>query len=180
MLWDRLGRPYQAALPLLDTTEAAHLRESLTRLVDLGADASSSTGTPCHARSLYLLQPRWPRTTTKAHRHGLTAHRKFFSSFSTAIPMRRSPPVCSFQSGLSGTICRQSSASWEATLVRAPPRRLKDLGHAQSDLLAVALGPAAGEVATTCTEDLARQHGSSIACQISSNLPSLGQLPTSP
>ena len=59
MLRDRLGRPYQAALPLLDTTEAAHLRESLTRLVDLGADASSSTGTPCHARSLYLLQPRW-------------------------------------------------------------------------------------------------------------------------
>jgi hypothetical protein len=41
MLWDRLGCPYQAALALLATKEEAHLRESLTRLVDLGADATA-------------------------------------------------------------------------------------------------------------------------------------------
>jgi DNA-binding CsgD family transcriptional regulator/tetratricopeptide (TPR) repeat protein len=73
MLWDRLGCPYQAALALLDTKEETHLRESLTRLVDLGADATARlvrrTMRDLGIRSI----PAGARTTTKAHPRGLTA-----------------------------------------------------------------------------------------------------------
>jgi hypothetical protein len=41
VLIEGLDCPYQAALALLDTNEEIHLRESLTRLVDLGADATA-------------------------------------------------------------------------------------------------------------------------------------------
>ena len=40
-LWDRLGYRYEAALALLDTKDEALLRESLTRLSDLGAEAAA-------------------------------------------------------------------------------------------------------------------------------------------
>ena len=73
MLWDRLGCPYQAALALLDTKEETHLRESLTRLVDLGADATARlvrrTMRDLGIRSI----PAGARTATKAHPYGLTA-----------------------------------------------------------------------------------------------------------
>jgi DNA-binding CsgD family transcriptional regulator/tetratricopeptide (TPR) repeat protein len=73
MLWDRLGCPYQAALALLDTKQEIHLRESLTRLVDLGADATARlvrrTMRDLGIRSV----PAGARATTKAHPHGLTA-----------------------------------------------------------------------------------------------------------
>ena len=40
-LWDGLGCPYQAALALLDATDEAPLRDSLTRLERLGAIAAA-------------------------------------------------------------------------------------------------------------------------------------------
>jgi DNA-binding CsgD family transcriptional regulator/tetratricopeptide (TPR) repeat protein len=72
-LWDRLGYRYEAALALLDTKEETHLRESLTRLVDLGADAAArrvrQTMRDLGIRSI----PAGARTATKAHPRGLTA-----------------------------------------------------------------------------------------------------------
>jgi DNA-binding CsgD family transcriptional regulator len=72
MLWDRLGCPYQAALALFDTKEEIHLRESLTRLVDLGAEAAARvvrrTMRDLGIRSI----PAGARTATKAHPRRLT------------------------------------------------------------------------------------------------------------
>jgi DNA-binding NarL/FixJ family response regulator len=72
-LWDRLGYRYEAALALLDTKEETHLRESLTRLVDLGAHAAArrvrQTMRDLGIRSI----PAGARTATKAHPRGLTA-----------------------------------------------------------------------------------------------------------
>ena len=73
MLWDRLGCPYQAALALLDTKEETHLRESLARLVDLGAEAAARlvrrTMRDLGIRSI----PAGARTAARAHPRGLTA-----------------------------------------------------------------------------------------------------------
>jgi DNA-binding CsgD family transcriptional regulator len=72
-LWDRLGYRYEAALALLDTKDEANLRESLSRLIDLGAEA------PVHLvrrtmRDLGIRGiPAGARTATKAHPRGLTA-----------------------------------------------------------------------------------------------------------
>jgi DNA-binding CsgD family transcriptional regulator/tetratricopeptide (TPR) repeat protein len=72
-LWDRLGYRYEAALGLLDTKEEALLRESLTRLSDLGAEAAARlvrrTMRDLGIRSI----PAGARTATKAHPRGLTA-----------------------------------------------------------------------------------------------------------
>ncbi len=72
-LWDRLGYRYEAALALLDTMEEAHLRESLARLSDLGADAAANvvrrTMRDLGIRSI----PKGARSTTKAHPRRLTA-----------------------------------------------------------------------------------------------------------
>jgi DNA-binding CsgD family transcriptional regulator/tetratricopeptide (TPR) repeat protein len=73
MLWDRLGCPYQAALALLDTKEETHLRESLTRLVDLGADATARLVRRIMRDLGIRSVPAGARATTKAHPHGLTA-----------------------------------------------------------------------------------------------------------
>jgi DNA-binding CsgD family transcriptional regulator/tetratricopeptide (TPR) repeat protein len=72
MIWDRLGCPYQAALALLDTKEEIHLRESLTRLVDLGAERAARvvrrTMRDLGIRSI----PAGARTAARAHPRGLT------------------------------------------------------------------------------------------------------------
>ena len=72
-LWDRLGYRYEAALALLDTKEEANLRESLSRLVDLGAEATARlvrrTMRDLGIRGI----PAGARTATKAHPRGLTA-----------------------------------------------------------------------------------------------------------
>ena len=72
VLWDRLGYRYEAALALLDTKEETHLRESLTKLVDLGADATARlvrrTMRDLGIRSI----PAGARTATRAHPQGLT------------------------------------------------------------------------------------------------------------
>jgi DNA-binding CsgD family transcriptional regulator len=71
-LWDRLGYRYEAALALLDTKDEALLRESLSRLSDLGAEAAARlvrrTMRDLGIRSI----PVGARTTTRAHPHGLT------------------------------------------------------------------------------------------------------------
>ena len=71
--WDRLGYGYEAALALLDTKEEANLRESLSRLVDLGAEATAHlvrrTMRDLGIRGI----PTGTRTATRAHPRGLTA-----------------------------------------------------------------------------------------------------------
>ena len=71
-LWDRLGYRYEAALALLDTKEEALLRESLTRLTDLGAVAAARlvrrTMRDLGIRSI----PAGARTATRTHPRGLT------------------------------------------------------------------------------------------------------------
>ncbi len=72
-LWDRLGYRYEAALALLETKEEANLRESLSRLVDLGAEATARvvrrTMRDLGIRGI----PVGARTATKTHPRGLTA-----------------------------------------------------------------------------------------------------------
>jgi DNA-binding CsgD family transcriptional regulator len=72
-LWDRLGYRYEAALALLDTKDEANLRESLFRLVDLGAEATARlvrrTMRDLGIRGI----PAGARTATKTHPRGLTA-----------------------------------------------------------------------------------------------------------
>jgi DNA-binding CsgD family transcriptional regulator/tetratricopeptide (TPR) repeat protein len=72
MLWDRLGYQYEAALALLDAKQEVLLRESLQRLVDLGAEAAARvvrrTMRDLGIRSI----PAGARTATRAHPRGLT------------------------------------------------------------------------------------------------------------
>jgi DNA-binding CsgD family transcriptional regulator len=72
-LWDRLSYRYEAALALLDTKEEANLRESLSRFVDLGAEATARlvrrTMRDLGIRGI----PAGARTVTKTHPRGLTA-----------------------------------------------------------------------------------------------------------
>jgi len=71
-LWDRLGYGYEAALALLDTKDEALLRESLTRLTDLGAVAAARlvrrTMRELGIRSI----PTGARTAARTHPRGLT------------------------------------------------------------------------------------------------------------
>ena len=71
-LWDRLGYRYEAALALMDTKDEDLLRESLDRLVDLGAEAAARlvrrTMRDLGMRSI----PAGARTATRAHPRGLT------------------------------------------------------------------------------------------------------------
>jgi DNA-binding CsgD family transcriptional regulator/tetratricopeptide (TPR) repeat protein len=71
-LWDRLGYRYEAALALLDTKDEALLRESLTRLSNLGANAAARlvrrTMRDLGIRSI----PTGARTPARTHPRGLT------------------------------------------------------------------------------------------------------------
>ena len=71
-LWDRLGYGYEAALALLDTKDEALLRESLTRLTDLGAVAAARlvrrTMRELGIRSI----PAGARIAARTHPRGLT------------------------------------------------------------------------------------------------------------
>jgi DNA-binding NarL/FixJ family response regulator len=72
MLWDRLGYRYEAALALFDTKTEALLRESLARLVDLGAEAAARVVRRT-MRDLGMHSiPTGARTATRAHPRGLT------------------------------------------------------------------------------------------------------------
>ena len=71
-LWDRLGYGYEAALALMDTKDEALLRESLTRLTDLGAEAAARlvrrTMRDLGIRSI----PAGVRAAARTHPRGLT------------------------------------------------------------------------------------------------------------
>jgi DNA-binding CsgD family transcriptional regulator len=72
MLWDRLGYRYEAALALFDTKAETLLRESLARLVDLGAEAAARVVRRT-MRDLGMHSiPTGARTATRAHPRGLT------------------------------------------------------------------------------------------------------------
>jgi len=72
-LWDRLGYRYEAALALMDTNDEALLRDSLTRLSDLGAEMTARLVRQ-RMRDLGIRSiPAGARTATKAHPRGLTA-----------------------------------------------------------------------------------------------------------
>jgi DNA-binding CsgD family transcriptional regulator/tetratricopeptide (TPR) repeat protein len=71
-LWDRLGYRYEAALALLDTEDESLLRESLTRLSDLGAEAAARL-LRHRMRDLGIRSiPTGPRTAARTHPRGLT------------------------------------------------------------------------------------------------------------
>jgi DNA-binding CsgD family transcriptional regulator/tetratricopeptide (TPR) repeat protein len=71
-LWDRLGYRYEAALALLDTEDETLLRESLTRLSDLGAKAAVRL-VRHRMRDLGIRSiPTGPRTAARTHPRGLT------------------------------------------------------------------------------------------------------------
>jgi DNA-binding CsgD family transcriptional regulator/tetratricopeptide (TPR) repeat protein len=71
-LWDRLGYRYEAALALLDTEDETLLRESLTRLSDLGAEAAARLLRQ-RMRDLGIRSiPTGPRTAARTHPRGLT------------------------------------------------------------------------------------------------------------
>ena len=113
MLWDRLGCPYQAALALMDTNEETHLRESLARLVDLGADATARlvrrTMRDLGIRSI----PAGARTTTRAHPR---VDRTRAGDLRTRVQGESNEEIsaaCSFRSGPSRTTCPRSSPSSE-------------------------------------------------------------------
>ena len=72
-LWDRLGYRYEAALALLNTKEEANLRESLSRLVDLGAEAAARLVRRTMRELGIRGIPAGARTATKTHPRGLTA-----------------------------------------------------------------------------------------------------------
>jgi DNA-binding CsgD family transcriptional regulator len=71
-LWDQLGYRYEAALALLDTKNEDLLRESLMRLIDLGAEAAARvvrrTMRDLGIRSI----PAGARTAARTHPRGLT------------------------------------------------------------------------------------------------------------
>jgi DNA-binding NarL/FixJ family response regulator len=72
-LWDRLGYRYEGALALMDTNDEALLRDSLTRLSDLGAEAAARLVRQ-RMRDLGIRSiPAGARAATKAHPRGLTA-----------------------------------------------------------------------------------------------------------
>ena len=70
--WAEIGCPYEAALALLDTKDEALLRDSLTRLTDLGAEAAARlarrTMRDLGIRSI----PAGARTAARTHPRGLT------------------------------------------------------------------------------------------------------------
>jgi DNA-binding CsgD family transcriptional regulator len=71
-LWDRLGYRYEAALALLDTKDEAHLRDSLARLSDLGAEAAARLVRQTMRDLGIRAIPAGTRPATKAHPRGLT------------------------------------------------------------------------------------------------------------
>jgi hypothetical protein len=97
--WDRLGYRYEAALALMDTNDEAPLRDSLTRLSDLGAEPAARLVRQ-RMRDLGIRSiPAGARTATKAHPRGLTAREQQILELLSlkASPTMRSRQACSFR-----------------------------------------------------------------------------------
>ena len=72
LAWERLGRPYEAALALQDSAEERQLCEALKIFTSLGASAAARI-TRQKMRQLGIRSiPAGPRTSTRAHPLGLT------------------------------------------------------------------------------------------------------------
>jgi len=71
--WDRLGRPYDAALARLGSADEADLRQALTALDELGARAAAAAARRRMKALGVRAIPRGPRAATRAAPAGLTA-----------------------------------------------------------------------------------------------------------
>jgi DNA-binding CsgD family transcriptional regulator len=71
--WDRLGRPYDAALTRLGSADEADLRQALTALDELGARAAAAAARRRMKALGVRAVPRGPRPATRAAPAGLTA-----------------------------------------------------------------------------------------------------------
>lgn len=74
--WDRLGRPYDAALVRLGSEDEAALRQALAALDDLGARAAAAVARRRMKRLGITAIPRGPRPGTQAGPAGLTARER--------------------------------------------------------------------------------------------------------
>jgi DNA-binding CsgD family transcriptional regulator/tetratricopeptide (TPR) repeat protein len=71
--WDRLGRPYDAALTRLGSADEAALRAALAALDDLGAQAAATVARRRLRELGVRAIPRGPRPSTRSAPAGLTA-----------------------------------------------------------------------------------------------------------
>ena len=87
--WERLGRPYDAALARLGSEDEATLRQALAALDDLGAKATAAAARR-RMKTLGLKAiPRGPRPATRATPAGLTAReREVLALLAEGLPDR--------------------------------------------------------------------------------------------
>ena len=87
--WERLGRPYDAALARLGSSDEAALRRALAALDGLGAKAASAAARR-RMKTLGIKQiPRGPRSATQATPAGLTAReQEVLSLLAQGLPDR--------------------------------------------------------------------------------------------
>jgi ATP/maltotriose-dependent transcriptional regulator MalT len=87
--WEKLGRPYDAALARLGSPEEAGLREALATLDDLGATAIAAVARRRLRRLGVTAIPRGPRPATRAVPGGLTAReREVLALLAEGLPDR--------------------------------------------------------------------------------------------
>jgi DNA-binding CsgD family transcriptional regulator/tetratricopeptide (TPR) repeat protein len=87
--WDRLGRPYDAAVAGLGSPDEAMLREALKALDDLGARATAAAARRRMKELGVRAIPRGPRAATRAGPAGLTAReREVLALLSEGLPNR--------------------------------------------------------------------------------------------
>ncbi len=87
--WERLGRPYDAALAWLGSAEEASLRHALAVLDELGARASAAAARRRMKQLGMTAIPRGPRPATRAAPAGLTAReQEVLALLSQGLPDR--------------------------------------------------------------------------------------------
>jgi DNA-binding CsgD family transcriptional regulator/tetratricopeptide (TPR) repeat protein len=87
--WEKLGRPYDAALARLGSPDEAGLREALTTLDDLGATAIAAVARRRLRQLGVTAIPRGPRPATRAGPGGLTAReREVLALLAEGLPDR--------------------------------------------------------------------------------------------
>jgi DNA-binding CsgD family transcriptional regulator/tetratricopeptide (TPR) repeat protein len=87
--WERLGRPYDAALVRLATSDEAALRQALAALDDLGAAATAAAARRRMKTLGFRPIPRGPRPATRSAPAGLTAReQEVLALLSEGLPDR--------------------------------------------------------------------------------------------
>jgi DNA-binding NarL/FixJ family response regulator len=71
--WQRLNRPYDAALALLSSSDEAGLRRSLAKFTELGANTAAAASRGLMREIGVRAIPRGPRAATREAPSGLTA-----------------------------------------------------------------------------------------------------------